>query len=329
MSTLAFFYILTGVILIVLSAQKMEKYSIASSLKFGVSPFLIGSTVIALGTSAPEIFTSLFAAMGGKFHMVVGNVVGSNVANIALVFGLTLFILAIKKEQMESNINPFSNVGILIISTLIVCGVILINPFSIISSSILLTSLLGVIFFWYFKNERISTNVEIVKEKFLLTKLLVSIAVLVIAAWLITKGALEVLMVLGVGELFVGYTVLAIGTSLPEIAASIALALKGRYEAVIGTLIGSNIFNGLLVLAIPGIINNKLFLPESSNNPYLNSVEKLDTNLSILLVIFLIIVTILFSLYVILISKKPRRASLSLALILLGTYFTSLFLTYN
>ena len=312
-----------------LSAQKMEKYSIASSLKFGVSPFLIGSTVIALGTSAPEIFTSLFAAMGGKFHMVVGNVVGSNVANIALVFGLTLFILAIKKEQMESNINPFSNVGILIISTLIVCGVILINPFSIISSSILLTSLLGVIFFWYFKNERISTNVEIVKEKFLLTKLLVSIAVLVIAAWLITKGALEVLMVLGVGELFVGYTVLAIGTSLPEIAASIALALKGRYEAVIGTLIGSNIFNGLLVLAIPGIINNKLFLPESSNNPYLNSVEKLDTNLSILLVIFLIIVTILFSLYVILISKKPRRASLSLALILLGTYFTSLFLTYN
>ena len=312
-----------------LSAQKLEKYSIASSLKFGVSPFLIGSTVIALGTSAPEIFTSLFAAMGGKFHMVVGNVVGSNVANIALVFGLTLFILAIKKEQMESNINPFSNVGILIISTLIVCGVILINPFSIISSSILLTSLLGVIFFWYFKNERISTNVEIVKEKFLLTKLLVSIAVLVIAAWLITKGALEVLMVLGVGELFVGYTVLAIGTSLPEIAASIALALKGRYEAVIGTLIGSNIFNGLLVLAIPGIINNKLFLPESSNNPYLNSVEKLDTNLSILLVIFLIIVTILFSLYVILISKKPRRASLSLALILLGTYFTSLFLTYN
>lgn len=329
MSTLAFFYILTGVIFIVLGAQKLEKYSIASSLKFGVSPFLIGSTVIALGTSAPEILTSLFAAMGGKFHMVVGNVVGSNVANIALVFGLTLFILAIKKEQMESNINPFSNVGILIISTLIVCGVILINPFSIISSSILLTSLLGVIFFWYFKNERISTNVEIVKEKFLLTKLLVSIAVLVIAAWLITKGALEVLMVLGVGELFVGYTVLAIGTSLPEIAASIALALKGRYEAVIGTLIGSNIFNGLLVLAIPGIINNKLFLPESSNKPFLNSVEKLDTNLSILLVIFLIIVTILFSLYVILISKKPRRASLSLALILLGTYFTSLFLTYN
>ena len=99
MSTLAFFYILTGIIFIVLGAQKLEKYSIASSLKFGVSPFLIGSTVIALGTSAPEILTSLFAAMSGKFHMVVGNVVGSNVANIALVFGLTLFILAIKKEQ--------------------------------------------------------------------------------------------------------------------------------------------------------------------------------------------------------------------------------------
>ncbi len=242
MSVLAFFYILTGIVLVTISAKKLEKYSIASSIKLGISPFLIGSTVIALGTSAPEIFTSLFAALNGKFNMVVGNVVGSNVANIALVFGITLLILALKKEKIESKIDSISDLGILIISTVIVCAVILINPFSIFSSLILVFSLLGVISYWYLRNEKISTNLEKVQEKFIVTKLIISIAVLISAAWLITQGALEILTTLEVGELFVGYTVLAIGTSIPEIAASIALALKGRYEAVVGTLIGSNIF---------------------------------------------------------------------------------------
>ena len=329
MSVLAFFYILTGIVLVTISAQKLEKYSIASSIKLGISPFLIGSTVIALGTSAPEIFTSFFAALNGKFNMVVGNVVGSNVANIALVFGITLFILALKKEKIESKIDSIPDLGILIISTVIVCAVILINPFSIFSSLILVLSLLGVISYWYLRNEKISTNLEKVQEKFIVTKLIISIAVLISAAWLITQGALEILTTLEVGELFVGYTVLAIGTSIPEIAASIALALKGRYEAVVGTLIGSNIFNGLLVLAIPGLINYKLFFAKSLSSPYLNTPEKLDTNLSVLLIVVLVIVSILFSIYVFLISKKPRKASLSLALLFLGTYLTSLFLAYR
>ena len=329
MSILTFFYLLAGVILVWKSAQRLEKYSIASSFKFGVSPFLIGSTVIALGTSAPEIFTSLFAAFNGKFNMVVGNVIGSNVANIALVFGLTLLILAIKNKKIVTNINASSDVSILIFSTFIVCGVIFFNPFSFISSIILLTSLLTIIFYWYLKNERISTSVEIVQEKFLFTKLLASIVVLVFAAWLITKGALDVLLNLGVGELFVGYTVLAIGTSIPEIAASVALAIKGRHEAVVGTLIGSNIFNGLLVLAIPGLINNKFFLSKSLNNPDLNSAEKWDVNYSIPLMALLLTVTVLFSIYVILISKKPRKSSLVLALIFLSAYFISLVLAYK
>ena len=312
-----------------MSAQRLERYSIASSLKFGVSPFLIGSTVIALGTSAPEIFTSLFAAFNGKFNMVVGNVIGSNVANIALVFGLTILILAIKNKKMASNMNASSDVGILIFSTFIVCGVILFNPFSFISSIILLTSLLAVIFYWYLKNERISTNEEVVQEEFLFSKLLASIVVLVFAAWLITKGALEVLLDLGVGELFVGYTVLAIGTSIPEIAASVALAIKGRHEAVVGTLIGSNIFNGLLVLAIPGFINNKFFFSKLLINPDLNSAGKWDINYLIPLMTLLLTVTVLFSMYVILISKKPRKSSLVLALIFLSAYFISLVLAYK
>ena len=329
MSILAFFYILTGIILVTISAQKLEKYSIASSIKFGISPFLIGSTVIALGTSAPEIFTSFFAALNGKFNMVVGNVVGSNVANIALVFGITLFILALKKEKIEFRIDSLSDLGILIISTLIVCVVILINPFSIFSSLILVFSLIGVISYWYLSKEKISTNLEKVQEEFIVTKMIISIVVLISAAWLITQGALEILTTLGVGELFVGYTVLAIGTSIPEIAASAALAIKGRYDAVVGTLIGSNIFNGLLVLSIPGLINNKLFFARSLNSPYVFTPEKLDTNLFALLIAVLVTVSIIFSIYVFLISKKPRKASLSLALIFLGTYLTSLFLAYR
>ena len=329
MSTLTFFYILAGVILVWISARNLEKYSIASSLKFGVSPFFIGSTVIALGTSAPEIMTSLFAALEGKFNMVVGNVIGSNVANIALVFGLTLFILAMKKEKIQSKINISSNILTLITSTFVVCGVIIINPYSLYSSLILLSSLLAVFFLWYLKNERISTNDQVLEEDFLLTKLTASIVILVIAAWLITKGALEILNNFGVGELFIGYTVLAIGTSIPEIAASTALALKGRYEAVAGTLIGSNIFNGLLVLAIPGVINNNLFLPQSSIYSSTNTIEKLDYGYIIPLMILLLFVTILFSIYTLKINTKPKKTSLFLSLILLGSYFISLALAYK
>ena len=105
MNILTFLYITTGIVLVWFSAQKLEKYSVSTAVRYGMSPFLIGSTVIAFGTSAPEILTSLFAAFENKSVMVIGNVIGSNVANIALVFGLTLGVLFFKKEDLITSCN--------------------------------------------------------------------------------------------------------------------------------------------------------------------------------------------------------------------------------
>jgi len=311
---LTFLYITTGIVLVWFSAQKLEKYSVSTAVRYGMSPFLIGSTVIAFGTSAPEILTSLFAAFDNKSVMVVGNVIGSNVANIALVFGLTLGVLFFKKEDFSSKSEITKNLLILIFSTLLVWVVIAINPFHIYSSIVLLIALLLVIVTWYKTNAGNETQFEESDEKYLFLKLFASLASLVIAAWLITKGAFNILETIGIGELFIGFTVLAIGTSLPEIAAALALAAKGRNEAVAGTLIGSNIFNGLLVLSIPGIVGSSVLFNYHQWVP---------------LLAVLLIVTVIFCLYLFLRIKKPKRASLGICILLFISYFLSLSLAYS
>lgn len=309
--------ITTGIILIWISAEKLEKYSIAAAKKFGMSPFFIGSTVIAFGTSAPEMLTTFFAGLDNKGQMIIGNIIGSNVANLSLVFGITLFIIALKKQTIVQSISIIPNLGILILSTILTWFFIATNPFSISTSAVLLLVLVLVITFWYKTNSVVSLdNSKEVSKNFVTVKLISSLLVLIFAAWLITKGATNILNSFNLGELFVGYTVLAIGTSLPEIAAATSLALKGRYEAVAGTLIGSNIFNGLCVLAIPGLMNR----PEMSLGWNYE-------NWSFLLLI-LMAITVFFSLYIYQVTRQAKKASLFLSLIFLSTYFISLGFAY-
>ena len=249
--------IAAGIALIWVSAEKLEKYSVLTAKKFGFSSFFIGSTVIAFGTSAPEMLTTFFVSLESKGSMVIGNVIGSNVANLSLVFGAMLLVVALRKLKIQQDQSIQKNLLILLSSSVLVWVIIAIDPFNFISSLVLLISLVLVMMFWY-KNgtsEDIQDEVATDTNKVSL-KLFTSLGFLVFAAWLITYGANLILNKFSLGQLFIGYTVLAIGTSLPEIAASVSLALKGRYETVSGTLIGSNIFNGLCVLAIPGLFRD-------------------------------------------------------------------------
>ena len=306
-----------GIALIWVSAERLEKYSVLTAKQFGFSPFFIGSTVIAFGTSAPEMLTTFFVSLENKGSMVIGNVIGSNVANLSLVFGSMLLIVSLKRLNIRQEKSIRKNLIILILSSLLVWLIIAINPFSIISSFVLLMTLFMVILFWY-KNgasDEIDNKLEI-EQSGVSLKLLLSLIFLVFAAWLITYGANQILEKFNLGQLFVGYTVLAIGTSLPEIAASISLALKGRYETVSGTLIGSNIFNGLCVLAIPGLFMS----PDMSSGwSYLEWSP---------LLFILFVVTFAFASYIFLISKKERNASLILSLTFLSAYFISLYFAY-
>ena len=314
--TLAFVSIISGIALIWISAEKLEKYSVLAAKHFGMSPFLIGSTVIAFGTSAPEMLTTFFVSLEDQGSMVIGNVIGSNVANLSLVFGSMLFIVAINKQTISQPKSITKNLLILLASTLLVWSVIAIDPFSIISSIILLIALLAVILFWYRNNqETIDTQNTNNSEKSFI-KLILSLAALVFAAWLITQGANLILENYNLGQLFIGYTVLAIGTSLPEIAASIALALKSRYEAVAGTLIGSNIFNGLCVLAIPGLFKS---------NQMARGWEYSEWS-SLLVILF--VITLIFCTYIFILSRKGRIASVFLSILFLSIYFVSLIYAY-
>ena len=306
-----------GVALIWLSAEKLEKYSVLAAQQFGFSSFFIGSTVIAFGTSAPEMLTTFFVSLENKGSMVIGNVIGSNAANLSLVFGSMLLIVSLKQLKISQDVTIKKNLLILIVSSLLVWAVIAIDPFNITSSILLLGSLVLVILFWYKNGVAQAGEFEDYSgHKSVALKLCISLVSLVFAAYLITFGANQILEKFNLGQLFIGYTVLAIGTSLPEIAASISLALKGRYETVSGTLIGSNIFNGLCVLAIPG-----LFLREEMSEGW----SYFDWS-PLLLILF--VITFVFASYIFSLTKKERRASLLLSLLFLSSYFISLYYAY-
>ena len=310
--------IASGVALIWISAERLEKYSVLTAKNYGLSPFFIGSTVIAFGTSAPEMLTTFFVSLENKGSMVIGNVIGSNVANLSLVFGSMLLIVSLKKLTIRQNLDIYQNLLILLASTVLVWVIIASDPFSVIASSILLIALFLVIMFWY-KNSSIEIGYDEENEeqsKNVNFKLALSLVFLVLAAWLITFGANQILDQYNLGQLFIGYTVLAIGTSLPEIAASVSLALKGRYETVSGTLIGSNIFNGLCVLAIPGLFSN----------PEMYAGWNYASWSPLLLVLF--IVTFLFASFIFSLSKKERKASFFISIFFLSSYFISLYFAY-
>ena len=310
--------IASGVALIWISAERLEKYSVLTAKNYGLSPFFIGSTVIAFGTSAPEMLTTFFVSLENKGSMVIGNVIGSNVANLSLVFGSMLLIVSLKKLTIRQNLDIYQNLLILLASTVLVWVIIATDPFNVIASSILLIALFLVIMFWY-KNSSIEIGSDEENEeqsKNVNFKLALSLVFLVLAAWLITFGANQILDQYNLGQLFIGYTVLAIGTSLPEIAASVSLALKGRYETVSGTLIGSNIFNGLCVLAIPGLFSN----------PEMYAGWNYASWSPLLLVLF--IVTFLFASFIFSLSKKERKASFFISIFFLSSYFISLYFAY-
>ena len=314
---IAFTAITLGISLIWVSAEKLEKYSVLTAQKFGLSPFFIGSTVIAFGTSAPEMLTTFFVSLEGKGTMVIGNVIGSNVANLSLVFGSMLLVVSLRKLTIKQESSIKRDLLILITSSILGWIIIARNPFLIFSSMVLFTSLFLVIAFWYKNGKKNETDNKLtISESNVLMKLSLSLIALVFAAWLITKGANLILEEFKLGELFIGYTVLAIGTSLPEIAASISLALKGRYETVSGTLIGSNIFNGLCVLAIPGLfMNDEMSLGWSYH----------DWSW---LMLILFVITFVFASYILSTSKREKKASLVLSILFLSSYFISLYFAY-
>nr|MDT0250993.1 calcium/sodium antiporter [Endozoicomonas sp.] len=249
--------IIIGFILLTWSADRFVGGAAATARNWGISPMLIGLTVVSIGTSAPEILVSLMSALQGHTDIAVGNAIGSNIANMGLVLGITALIapLSVKPALAKREIP------LLLVVTLI-AGACLINSYlGVIESLVLLSGLfvtLYLMIYWQkaHPEEPLVDSEEIEKlpsgKAYL--ELIGGLVLLLVSAQILVWGATQIATLLGVSELVVGLTVVAIGTSLPELAASVASVLRGHHDIALGNVIGSNIFNLLAVLSMPGLV---------------------------------------------------------------------------
>jgi cation:H+ antiporter len=265
---LASFAILAGLIILVWSADKFVLGAAAPAKQLGMSPLLIGMTIVSLGTSAPEIFVSATASLQGSGVLAFGNAIGSNIANMGLVLGITALIapLPIQSKMLKKEIP------ILFVVTLI-AGLALVNLNIDLMDSILMFICLAITIVWLFRGTKdqqgiVGMDAEEAEELNSMSRgkaifwLVVGLIALMFSAQILVWGAVEVARNFGISELIIGLTIIAIGTSLPELAASVASALKGHHDIAIGNVVGSNIFNLLAVMPIPGLIAKTEVTPE-------------------------------------------------------------------
>lgn len=245
-------FIAVGLAGLVWSSDKFVEGAAAIANHAGMSPLLIGMTIVSLGTSAPEIVVSIMASLSGSGELAVGNALGSNITNIGLVLGITLIIRSITIDASTTKRElPQMVVVTLLAGALMIDGVL-----SVTDGALLI---LGLVIFLTLLARRGEAPEGGVDNDSTLTPLkawgvfTIGLALLVISSRLLVVGAVNIAMALGVSELIIGLTIVAIGTSLPELAAAVMSALKGHSDIAIGAIVGSNVFNLLVVLAGPGL----------------------------------------------------------------------------
>ena len=250
--------LLIGFTLLVWSADAFTDNGAKIARIFNISPLIIGLLIFGFGTSAPEMLVSGLAAYDGHPELSIGNAFGSNIFNIGLVLAVAAIIHPVIVEK-----NVLKKEWLFLFLSTLVIGFLLIDGFlSFIDGSILLILLL--LFLYYVFNEsKKDNNLENEasedtskgqsKGKTWLL-LIISLVILVSSARLVVWGGTNLALAFGVSDLIIGLTVVALGTSLPELAVAISSALKKQHQMIIGNIIGSNLFNSLGVLAIPGLI---------------------------------------------------------------------------
>jgi cation:H+ antiporter len=253
--------IIAGLLVLIWSADRFVSGAVATALNLGMTPMMIGLTVVAFGTSAPELIVSATAALDNASHLAIGNAIGSNIANIALVLGATTLVSAIPLKKAILKVEfPVLMMATFLATLLLADGSL--DAFDGIGLSIiLLISLFALAKLQNSPATEIEIEIEEIEDSKSISArkayllLAGSILLLLASSKLLVWGAVGVATELGVSKLIIGLTIVAIGTSLPELAASVASALKGHHDLALGNIIGSNLFNLLAVLAIPALLS--------------------------------------------------------------------------
>ena len=259
--------IVVGLFLLVWSADRFVDGAVGVARFFGMSTFLIGMVIVGFGTSAPEMVVSILSAMNDTPQLALGNAYGSNIANIALILGVTALIapVVVQKQAMSRDIP------VLIAMTALTVLLLVDGNVSLIDGAVLLVAFVAIMGFNILSELRakrkrrksggvseVSEFEEIPAEGVSIGKavlyLLVGLVLLIVSSRMLVWGAVYMAHALGVSDLLIGLTIVAVGTSLPELASSIAAARRGENDLAVGNIIGSNIFNTLVVVGLASVI---------------------------------------------------------------------------
>ena len=256
------FEVIVGLLLLVWGADRFVHGAAATARNLGVPPLLIGLTIVAIATSAPEILVSLVASLRGEPDLAIGNAIGSNIANIGLVLG----VVALLRPVELTSATLRREMPALLAVTLLTVSLFLGSFLSRVDGLVLLTGLI-IVMIWLTRlgfrssaSDPLQADFEAEIPKHMSMRvavvwLLVGIGTLLVGAELMVDGAIDIAKALGVSEVVIGITMVALATSLPELAVSAVSAFRGEYGLAIGNIVGSNIFNLLAVIGIAATIH--------------------------------------------------------------------------
>lgn len=268
--------IIVGLVLLVWSADRFVYGAAAIAKNFGISPLIIGLTIVAMGSSAPEMLVAAQAALTDKTSTAVGNAIGSNITNILLVLGLTALIRPLTVQSK----TVIRELPVMFLICLMAFWMLHDNHLSRIEGLVLLVGFALFIMTLIKVSMRQSNNKDPLIEEMeaeipsdVSTKkatfwLIVGLILLPLSSHILVGSAVEIAKFYGISDLVIGLTIIAIGTSLPELAASVMGALKNEDDLAIGNIVGSNIFNILAVLSLPGVLNPDFVDPDASSRDF-------------------------------------------------------------
>ena len=259
-------FCLMGFVMLYYGAEWLVKGSSSLARSLGVTPIVIGLTVVAFGTSAPELVVSLISSIKGKSMIAVGNVVGSNICNIALVLGLAALFQPITSDPSVVK----RDIPIMLAISVYLLVLSMDSNLGRIEGATLFTGIILYTFFNYYiamRKSKQSTGAEVVaiaaeveEIEYVTSRpkqivlVVVGIIGVVAGAQIVVESAVKIMQILGVSEKFIGLTIVAFGTSLPELATSVVAALRKEMDISIGNLVGSNVFNIMSVLGVASLV---------------------------------------------------------------------------
>lgn len=307
---MSFFLILVGFILLILGGNWLLKSAVSISLSLKIPKIIIGMTVVSFATSAPELIVSINSALNGYSDLALGNVIGSNIANLALVLGITLLISGMDVQKSFFTTNwPVMMIASLLLYFFLRNDYILSDVEGLIFVLFLVFFL---VYLFRFQNQELTDDLPEDEDILPVYKTFTWFTIGSLGLWggseMLITGATDLAIMLGVSDRLIGVTVVSVGTSIPELAASIIAVLKKEKAISLGNLVGSNIFNILAVVGITSIIT-----PINANDPVIYTND----------IYWMLLVSMVLPILVLLPKKMELKRKSGIFLLLLYIAFLS------